>query len=73
MNRKEYQQWLDKFPEDTLIEVVVHRRGSGYYDQGGNATIEAFDPVEDGWGYNYNGHFDYHKRTASLLIGGINE
>lgn len=23
MNRKEFQQWLEQFPEDTIIEVVV--------------------------------------------------
>jgi hypothetical protein len=23
MKRKEFQQWLDQFPEDTIIEVIV--------------------------------------------------
>lgn len=44
MNRKQFQKWLDQFDEECIIECVIHSRGSGYYDQGGNATVVTFDP-----------------------------
>lgn len=29
MNRKEFQQWLEQFPEDTVIQVSVSNYGDG--------------------------------------------
>ncbi|ANA49188.1 hypothetical protein PMW_63 [Pseudomonas phage phiPMW] len=71
MNIKEFKQWLDKFPDDTTIDVVYHTQGSGYYDQGGNATIATFNPVENDYGWC--AHFYYDKYDNTLLLGGINE
>jgi len=36
MNRKEFQEWLDQFPEDTEIEVVIQDAPMGFssYGQG---------------------------------------
>lgn len=34
-----YLQTLDP---DTEVEVVIHSDGTGYYDQGGNATTAPF-------------------------------
>lgn len=45
MNVKELAQWLLEFhDQDAIVEVVVHHDGSGYYDQGGNAEVDYFDP-----------------------------
>lgn len=34
MNRKEFQEWLDQFPEDTEIEVQVQQEASAYQSYG---------------------------------------
>ena len=45
MKVKELIQWLAKVEDqDAEVEVVQHSRGTGYYDQGGNASTAAFDP-----------------------------
>jgi hypothetical protein len=45
MNVRELAQWLSAFEDqDAEIEVVQHSRGTGYYDQGGTASVVAFDP-----------------------------
>lgn len=62
MNRIELQQWLNQFDEDTIIECVVHSNGSGYYDQGGNATVEEFQPDIQRYTNSIwcaNDHFEY--------------
>jgi hypothetical protein len=45
MKVREFVQWLAAFhDQDADVEVVRHTRGTGYYDQGGNASAELFDP-----------------------------
>ncbi len=45
MKVKELIQWLATVEDqDAEVEVVQHSRGTGYYDQGGNASATAFDP-----------------------------
>ena len=45
MTVKELAEWLKAFPDqDATVEVIVHERGTGYYDQGGNAHTEPFNP-----------------------------
>jgi len=34
MNRKEFQAWLDQFPEDTEIEVVIQDTPIGFESYG---------------------------------------
>ena len=34
MNRKKFQEWLEQFPEDTEIEVVVQQPPHGYESYG---------------------------------------
>lgn len=34
MNRKEFQEWLDQFPEDTEIEVQVQQEASACQSYG---------------------------------------
>ena len=45
MKVRELIQWLATVKDqDAEVEVVQHSRGTGYYDQGGNASAVAFDP-----------------------------
>ena len=45
MKVRELIQWLAKVQDqDAEVEVVMHSRGTGYYDQGGTASAVAFDP-----------------------------
>lgn len=43
MNRKEMQEWLDQFPEDTEIEVVVAEDGPAW--AGTMTREEEFDGI----------------------------
>jgi len=44
MKVRELIQWLATFDDqDAEVEVVEHSSGTGYYDQGGNARVVAFD------------------------------
>lgn len=75
MNVAGMKEWLNQFPDDTVVEIVYHTRGSGYYDQGGNATTVEFDPDPDDWGFCKKGHF-YHctpEGKSLLLIGAYDE
>ena len=38
----EFIQWLKAQDQDAIVEVLVHSRGTSYYDQGGNVTTEEF-------------------------------
>lgn len=89
MNRKEFQEWLNQFDEETIIEIVYHTDGHGYYDQGGNATTTEFTPNSGFYDNSWcqNGHFEYSDFTNNqyvkeghpyygkklLLIGGIRQ
>ena len=42
MNRKQFQEWLDQFPEDTLIEVTVQAASGSWYT--GDSRPVMFDP-----------------------------
>jgi hypothetical protein len=74
MNRLEFQEWLNQFDEDTIIEIVYHTDGHGYYDQGGNATTETFNP-DMGELYStlstpwcLNGHFEYNDFNTNQFV-----
>lgn len=75
MKLKEFKEWLNQFSDDTLIEVVYHTNGHGYYDQGGNAIITEFNPDLGEWGYCGNGHCEYtdYNKLKTLRLGGYNE
>lgn len=34
MNRKQFQEWLDQFPEETIIEVAVQQSAPSYFPYG---------------------------------------
>lgn len=44
MNRREMQEWLEQFPEDTEIEVVVVEAGTGWH--GDTNSVVAFTGEE---------------------------
>ena len=79
MNRKQLQEWLNQFPEETQINVVKHCRGSGYYDQGGYASQTEFDPKPITYLDNeviesmfcHNDIAEYVRSSGTLLLGGI--
>lgn len=73
MNRIEFQEWLNRFDEDTVIECVMHTSGHGYYDQGGNATTKVFNPdmlfgSESKIHACGNQHFDYSDFTTNQFV-----
>lgn len=79
MNVKELTQWLSEFPDqEAIVEIIEHTSGTGYYDQGGNATTVEFNPE---YHYEYTDLRGnpfvretepwYNKR--SLLLGTINQ
>lgn len=46
MKVSELIAWLSTQDQDAVVEVVRHTDGCGYYDQGGNAYLVEFDPVQ---------------------------
>lgn len=46
MKVREMIEWLKTVEDqDADVLIVSHTSGTGYYDQGGNATEEEFNPV----------------------------
>jgi len=64
---KEFKKWLDRFPDDTIVEFGIQQRGTGY---------ESYGPVEfqtanlndrnygDGWDF-----LDFRKIKTSDHFG----
>jgi hypothetical protein len=44
MNRKQFQEWLDQFPEDTEIEVTVQEADGAFRRPTGDSRPVMFDP-----------------------------
>ena len=78
MKVKELVEWLAAFEDqDADVEVVQHTGGTGYYDQGGNASLVAFDPSKHAEYTDMRGNPHvkpdapyYNART--LLLGELN-
>ena len=78
MKVREMIEWLKTVEDqDADVLIVSHTRGTGYYDQGGNAEEAEFDPVLHseyvdmrGNPHVPNGASYENKRT--LLLGEIN-
>ena len=76
MQVKELVKWLSEFPDqEATVEVILHMQGSGYYDQGGNATCVVFDPEKhvnytDFRGNTYAENSRW-KNSRTLLLGEI--
>lgn len=62
MNRKQLQEWLEQFPEDTVINVVVVASNSHAY---GGSTIDLEVFTGDGHQYHYFDHTFYDKLHKS--------
>lgn len=74
MNVGELKEWLKQFDDDTIVEIVYHSTGFGYYDQGGNATTYEFNPdmyLIGDHKYCHTNHFEYtvYKGVSTLLLG----
>jgi hypothetical protein len=78
MKVRELVEWLAAFEDqDADVEVVQHTIGTGYYDQGGNASMVAFDPSRHAEYIDMRGNPHvkpdapyYNART--LLLGELN-
>lgn len=47
MNRKQFQEWLDQFPEDTVIEVQVQQEPPAYQSWGECREVEFVDDSDE--------------------------
>jgi hypothetical protein len=56
MNVAEFREWLLTQDQEAIVEVLVHSSGTGYYDQGGNVSVEEFTPEEK---YGCGKYFEY--------------
>jgi hypothetical protein len=78
MKVRELAQWLAAFKDQEAdVEVVYHTSGTGYYDQGGNATTVAFDPEKHTTYTNFRGNQfvkpdEHWYNTSILLLGDLN-
>ena len=66
MNVKELIYWLQTQDEEAIVQVVIHERGTGYYDQGGNAHIADFDLSETQ--YNCPSHYEYTDFRGNQFV-----
>lgn len=78
MKVRELVKWLSEFEDqDAEVQIVKHLSAGGYYEQGGTASVELFDPEMHSEYSDLRGnpfiHSDapyYNSRT--LLLGEIN-
>ena len=54
----EFIEWLETQDQEAIVEVLVHSSGSGYYDQGGNVSVEQFDTSKDLY-KDFGKHWEY--------------
>lgn len=60
MKVRELVKWLEQFQDqDATVEVIEHRSGSDYYDQGGTCHSVPFDPAR---------HADYRDLRGNPYI-----
>lgn len=78
MKVHEFIKWLNKFEDqDAEVLIVEHESGTGYYDQGGNAREEEFDPSRHVEYTNFRGNrfvkeTEKHYGKSYVLLGTIN-
>ena len=65
MNVAELIEWLKTQDQGAIVEIVAHRDSGGYYNQGGLARTQCFDP-------NQHVEYDNFSTEAILLLGKIN-
>lgn len=81
MNIKQFIEFLQTLPQDATVQVLSHSRGTGYYDQGGNCTVEDFsyewaefmsytdDNNELKWAYGQHFEFNTVDGKKYLQLG----
>ena len=62
----DFIKWLKTQDQGAIVEVLVHSSGTGYYDQGGNVSIEEFDPSDESYGSSK--HFEYTDFTNNQFV-----
>lgn len=62
---KDFIEWLKTQDQEATVEVLVHSSGSGYYDQGGNVSVEEFTADEE---YGCGKHFDYTDFRGNQFV-----
>ena len=69
-------EWLQTQPQDAIVEVVMHRRGTSYYEQGGWASTQEFKAEVktskcDGYAYSFPVDYELneHKGVKTLTLG----
>ena len=77
MTVSELIEFLKTQDQGAAVEIVEHKSGKGYYDQGGNASKQYFDPsihVEytDFTGNPYVKEGEPHHNRRILFLGEIN-
>lgn len=59
MNRKQFQEWLNQFPEDTEIDVIIQEESRGY-ESYGEAVVQKFEGKEE--------QFDFVDFTGNQFV-----
>ena len=74
MNIKQFIEFLQTLPQDATVQVLSHSRGTGYYDQGGNCTVEDFTDkyVNDlefasGTKWAYGEHYEFTTDSSGQM------
>lgn len=75
MTVAELVQWLATQDQGATVQVVVHKSGTNYYDQGGTASTEDFDisksEYTDFRGNRFVNPNQPHYNQQYLLLGVI--
>lgn len=71
---REMIEWLKTQPQDATVEVIIHRSGCGYYDQGGNIEWEEFKAEVATPENNFNqDHYLYELKGKKTIRLGDSE
>lgn len=62
----EFIEWLKTQDQGAVVEVLIHSSGSGYYDQGGNVSVEEFDPLK--LSYSCPVHYEYTDYRGNRFV-----
>lgn len=78
MTVRQMIEWMSTFEDqDAIVEVVVHRAGDNYYEQGGSAETQEFNPEQhveyrDLRGNQFVRESDTYYNRRSVLLGIVN-
>ena len=71
MKVRELIQWLQEQDQEAIINIVDHRTGTGYYEQGGTASESEFKGGDTQFFYSSAWKFKGINYPAELLLGQI--